>query len=92
VRVAVAWGFLGSSLAFGALLSSWWLPLGLLVAAIALNLPLVTSFYRANGAWFAFRAILFHQIHYAYTSAAYVACRLGWAPDRPRRPGKARAA
>jgi len=91
-RVAVAWGFLVSSLAFGALLSSWWIPLGLLVAAIALNVPLLTSFYRANGAWFAFRAILFHQVHYAYTSAAYIACRLGWAPDRPRPPRASRPA
>jgi glycosyltransferase involved in cell wall biosynthesis len=84
VRVAIAWGFLLSVLTFGMGFLSWWIPLALLAAAIGLNLNLVTLFYRANGIWFALRAILFHQFHYAYTSAAYVACRLGWTPDRPR--------
>ena len=84
VRVAVAWALLVTALAFGMGFVSWWIPLGLLAAAIGLNLNLATLFYRANGAWFALRAIVFHQFHYAYTSAAYLACRLGWAPDRPR--------
>ena len=84
VRVAVAWALLVTALAFGMGFVSWWIPLALLVAAVALNLNLTTLFHRANGAWFALRAIVFHQFHYAYTSAAYLACRLGWAPDRPR--------
>jgi glycosyltransferase involved in cell wall biosynthesis len=82
VRAAIAWAFLLSVIGFGLPFVRGWMPFALLAAAFALNLPLAGSFWRANGAWFAFRAILFHQVFYAYTSAAYVACRLGWAPDR----------
>jgi len=86
LRVAVAWTFLLATFALLAGLSPFWVPFVLLGAAIALNTRLFTLFGRANGWWFALRAIMFHQVHYAYTSAAYLACRLGWSPDRPRQP------
>ena len=86
VRVVVAWSFLISTLVFGMGFSRWWIPLALFAAAIGLNLNLAMLFYRANGVWFALRAIVFHQFHYAYTSGAYIACRLGWTPDRTRAP------
>jgi len=63
VRSAVAWAFLVATLVFGMGMSSWWIPLALLAAAIALNFNLTTLFHRANGAWFALRAIVFHQFH-----------------------------
>ena len=90
-RLVVAWAFLLSTLVLLGGVGPLWLPFVLLAAAIALNTRLFTVFGRANGWWFAFRAIVFHQVHYAYTSAAYVACRLGWSPDKAAEPGRGRA-
>ena len=68
------------------------LPAALLVAAIAANAPLFALFARANGYAFALGAILFHQFHYLYASAAFVAFRLGWTPGgaRPSRQTRTR--
>jgi hypothetical protein len=61
-----------------------WVPLVLFAAAIGANAHLFALFRRANGTLFALGAILFHQFHYLYASAAFLACRLGWVPARSR--------
>ena len=86
LRLIVAWTFLISALGVLAGLAPFWLPFALIAAAIGLNWRLFALFGRANGWWFAIRAIVFHQFYYVYTSAAFVACRLGWSPDKPVRP------
>jgi glycosyltransferase involved in cell wall biosynthesis len=86
VRTLVAWAFVLGALGWFATLVPLWPVLLLFGAALAVNANLFALFGRSNGWPFAFAAMLFHQFHYVYTSAAYVACRLGWSPDRPRPP------
>lgn len=40
----------------------------------SLNAALFLFFQRERGAWFAFRAALFHQLYYLYSSATFVIC------------------
>lgn len=84
LRAALAWVLAGAIAAFLARWASGWWALGLFASTIAANAQLFSLFRRANGTWFALRAIAFHQFHYLYASAAFVACRLGWTPGRPR--------
>ncbi|HQU49595.1 MAG TPA: glycosyltransferase [Casimicrobiaceae bacterium] len=92
LRAALAWALALSAAAFLArALSGLWVAV-LFGAAIAVNLPLFSLFRRVNGTFFALRAIAFHQFHYLYASAAYVACRLGWTPGRPRPSTTSRSA
>ena len=75
MRVAVAWSFLlDARLRHGL---RWWIPLALFAAAIGLNLNLATLFYRANGVWFALRAIVFHQFHYVHVGRVHRAGSAG---------------
>lgn len=84
LRAALAWALAFAITAFLArALSGWWVA-ALFGAAIAVNRPLFALFRRANGTFFALGAIAFHQFHYLYASAAFVACRLGWTPGRSR--------
>ncbi|MEO8485000.1 MAG: glycosyltransferase [Betaproteobacteria bacterium] len=89
LRVLLAWTFLFATLGFCAGFVPLLVVLALLLAIVGANARLFVLFGRANGWWFALRAIAFHQFHYVYTSAAYLACRLGWSPDLPRPPGSA---
>lgn len=45
-----------------------------LVAAI--NVPLFLFFLEERGAWFAVRAVLYHQVYYLYSSATFAVCAL----------------
>jgi glycosyltransferase involved in cell wall biosynthesis len=88
-RLLVAWAFVLSMIALLAGVVPLWLPFALIALAIAVNPRLFVVFGHANGWWFAFRAMLFHQLHHVYSSAAFVACRLGWSPDKaPPEPGR----
>ena len=84
VRALLAWAFALSAGAWLARLAPFYLPALLFVAAVAASAHLFALFHRANGLLVALGAILFHQFQYLYASAAFVACRLGWSPDRPR--------
>jgi glycosyltransferase involved in cell wall biosynthesis len=70
-RAALALLFLGVLAAALARLLPWWLPLPLLAAAGLVNARLVGLFVRRNGPLFALGALLYHQLYYAYSSAAY---------------------
>lgn len=83
-RAGVAWLLALSIGAFLARLASGWWPLALFAVAILANAKLFSLFRHANGTPFALGAIAFHQFHYLYASAAFVACRLGWTPAGAR--------
>ncbi|MDZ7628868.1 MAG: glycosyltransferase [Parvularculaceae bacterium] len=77
VRAAVA-GFWALSIlsifAFWPLGFIAFLTLTGLVAAI--NAPLFVFFLEERGGWFAFRAVLYHQVYYLYSSATFAICAL----------------
>lgn len=80
LRAAWAWGLAMSPVAS---IAGWvppWTPLAGFAAAIAINTALWSEFARARGYAFALAAMAFHQFHYLYASAAFVACALGWSP------------
>jgi GT2 family glycosyltransferase len=64
---------------------SFWAPLALLLLAAVLNRGLLRVFYETNGAWFALRALLYHQVYYVYSAGVYVFAALERAV-RSRRP------
>ncbi|MEM9257284.1 MAG: glycosyltransferase family 2 protein [Pseudomonadota bacterium] len=51
-------------------MSVWWL-VGILCAVLVANWDLAVLFYRRKGAWFAMRALLFHQVYYLYSAASF---------------------
>ncbi len=51
-----------------------WLALALLAAIAAANLDLVRLFYRRKGPLFALGGLLFHQVYYIYSGAAFAWC------------------
>jgi glycosyltransferase involved in cell wall biosynthesis len=54
--------------------TSWWLAAALLGFAYAANLELFALFRRRNGVLFALGGVLFHQLYYLYSTAAYCWC------------------
>ena len=84
LRAGLAWALAVAIGAYLARLASGWWAIGFFAAAILVNARLFALFRRANGTLFALGAIAFHQFHYLYASAAFVACRLGWTPGRSR--------
>jgi glycosyltransferase involved in cell wall biosynthesis len=86
IRTLLAWAFVLGALGWFATVVPFAAVLALFAVAIASNANLFLLFGRCNGWPFAIGAMAFHQLHYVYTSAAYVAGRLGWSPDRPRPP------
>ena len=84
LRALLAWTLALSAAVALAGKGSFLLVLALFVAAIGANAHLFALFLRANGILFALGAIAFHQFAYLYASAAFVACRFGWKPGRPR--------
>lgn len=91
LRVLLAWAFVLAAVGWTATLVPFLPVLALYAAAVAANANLFVLFGRSNGWPFALGALLFHQLHYVTTSAAFVACRLGWSPDRRRAPQGATA-
>ena len=81
-RAALAWALACSLPAAATGLVPAWTPLALYAAAIAAQPGLFALFLRARGVAFALGAIAFHQVHYLYASAAFVAARLGWTASR----------
>jgi glycosyltransferase involved in cell wall biosynthesis len=55
---------------------SWLVPGTLLALAIVANMKIFSLFRRRNGLLFAFGGVLFHQIYYLYSTAAYCSCWL----------------
>ncbi|MCI0591189.1 MAG: glycosyltransferase [Gammaproteobacteria bacterium] len=53
---------------------AWWWPVLLVVACVIANHQLTMLFYRRNGALFALGGMLFHQVYYLYSSAAFGWC------------------
>jgi glycosyltransferase involved in cell wall biosynthesis len=51
-----------------------WIALALLAAIALANADLLRLFYRRKGALFALRGLLFHQVYYLYSSAAFAWC------------------
>ena len=49
----------------------WWLPAGLLLLVTVSNWPLFRFFYQRNGSVFAIGGILYHQVYYLYSLAAF---------------------
>ena len=80
-RAALAW-LLALSLA-AALMGAvpFHVPVALALAALAVNARLVARFARARGPLFALGAGLFHQFHYLYASAGFVAGMVAGAFD-----------
>jgi glycosyltransferase involved in cell wall biosynthesis len=62
-------------------LSSWWIPISMLGMAFAANIELFTLFLRRNNLFFAIAGLLFHQVYYLYSTAAYCWC---WAVNKVR--------
>jgi glycosyltransferase involved in cell wall biosynthesis len=73
-RAALA-GLLVLSLPASALgFAPGWTPLALLIAAAAANAELLVMFTRKRGPLFAAAAIVFHQLYYLYSTAAFLWC------------------
>jgi len=53
-----------------------WIPLAMLVAIALVNGKLLRLFYRRKGPLFALGGLLFHQVYYLYSSAAFAWCWL----------------
>ena len=63
-----------------------WIALAACGAIAAVNLDLLRLFYRRNGALFALGGLLFHQIFYLYSSAAFAWCWLESRAGKLTRP------
>ena len=50
----------------------WWVPVVGFFVVVAGNWQLARFFYQHKGMWFAFEALLFHQLYYLYSTAAYL--------------------
>ena len=57
-------------------LAPWWTIVLWLALAILVNLRLFNLFRRRRGTFFGVMGVLFHQIYYVYSSAAFVWCWL----------------
>ncbi|MGH8627267.1 MAG: glycosyltransferase [Gammaproteobacteria bacterium] len=74
LRALLAWTlFLSLVLSLFSIIA-WWCPVLLLVACVIANYQLTMLFYRRNGILFALGGILFHQLYYLYSSAAFGWC------------------
>lgn len=60
------------ALAFQPIAAIGFFAMTLIVAA--LNAPLIEFFWRERSGWFAWRAVLFHQVYYLYSSATFAYC------------------
>lgn len=74
IRAATAGLLAASALASLHPAVSGWLVIALLSLVIWANQSLVRLFYRRRGPLFALSGLVFHQIYYLYSSAAFVGC------------------
>lgn len=70
-RAVLALACIAACLAWLAGLSPGVVPLALVAAVVAANARFLAFFARAKGPLFATRALLFHQLYYVYSSAAF---------------------
>ena len=63
-------------------LVAWWVPVIFLLAVVAGNWQLTCFFYQRRGALFTVGALLFHQLYYLYSAAAYAWAWLGHQASR----------
>ena len=75
-NAALAVGLLLSIVLAGAMLIAFWVPLAVLAAVAVANRRLFETLRRARGTLFAIAGVLFHQLYYVYSSAAYAWCWL----------------
>lgn len=89
VRALIACGLVAALGAAVVGLASWWLPAALAAVAFAANLDLFALLARRGGVGLGLFGILFHQLYYLYSTAAYAWC---WAEARllRRRPAAPR--
>ena len=73
VRAAVALTTMAAIPAWAIGLLDGWLPAVLIAVLLAANGSFIAFFARTRGPLFALRAFLFHQLYYAYSSAAFAA-------------------
>lgn len=70
---AVIAGIFFAALALGVVApQSLFVALGALALAAFVNRGLLAVFVERNGAWFAFRALLYHQLYFVYSAAVFV--------------------
>ena len=66
-----------------------WIPLAMLVVIALANRDLLRLFYRRKGLLFALGGLLFHQVYYLYSSAAFAWCWLERRVNRMTRAARA---
>jgi glycosyltransferase involved in cell wall biosynthesis len=85
MRAALAGVFIAGAVAALHPAVPGWLAPALLAAIALANLSLLRLFYRRKGALFALGGLLFHQVFYLYSSAAFVWCWVEYRLSRGRR-------
>jgi glycosyltransferase involved in cell wall biosynthesis len=88
VRAGLAGVVLLSLLLAAGGLVPWWAPVAALSAAALANRDLLRLFARRKGLMFAFGGMMFHQLYYLYSSAAFLwsVVTQPWVSRRPARP------
>jgi GT2 family glycosyltransferase len=71
LRAVLALGAGGAFMACAAGFASLWVPATALAAVIVANRELLRFFSEHRSGWFAARALLYHQLYYAYSSASF---------------------
>ncbi len=74
LRALVAGLFWLSILALPLSAVAWWAPLATFALALAINWRFFTFLRRNGGLGFALASMLYHQLYYVYSAAAYVWC------------------
>lgn len=75
-RAVLAGLFLASPLALVVNPSLWWLPVALFAAVLAANWDFFAFLRRSAGLGIAVAGLLYHQVHYVYSAAAFAWCLL----------------
>ena len=76
INAGLALGALLTLAGAAATLVPWWVPAAFGAAIAVGNRELFVFFYRARGALFAMRAVLFHQLYYVYSASTFGWCWL----------------
>ena len=74
IRAGLAAALLLALLLVAAGLASWWVPIAIFAVAGLANIELLRLFQRRKGLAFSIGGLLFHQLYYLYSSAAFVWC------------------
>ena len=70
-RALLALATIGSLAAWALAWVPGWIPASLAAVMLAANASFLSFFTRTKGALFALRALMFHQVYYLYSSAAF---------------------